>query len=211
MAFYEDRVFPRILDLLSRGIEQDRTAVAGRATGRVLEFGFGTGANLAHYGDAVTEVVGVEPGTGMVSRTQQRLDRLRADGVRLPPLQLHRGSAEALDFPDGSFDTVLAFLVLCTIPDAAAALREARRVLKPGGRLLFFEHVRSPDAGVARWQERINPVWKKIACGCHLNRDTRRLIEAAGFRYSALDATYNPRMGPRLTGFVIQGEATRQD
>lgn len=209
MAFYEDRVFPVILDFLSRAIEPDRADIAGRATGRVLEYGFGTGANLPHYGAAVTEVVGVEPGGGMVERTHQRLANLRTGGSRVPPVTLYQGSAEALDFADGSFDTVLAFLVLCTIPDAAAALREAHRVLKPGGQLLFFEHVRAPDPGVARWQDRINPLWNKVACGCHLNRETRTLIDAAGFAYRELTAAYNPRMGLKFGSFVIQGEAIK--
>ena len=207
MAFYEDRIFPRILDLLSRGIEPDRAMLAGKAAGRVLEVGFGTGANLPHYAGPVSEVVGVEPGGGMLRRAEQRLADLRVHGRGPAAVALHGGSAEALDFPDASFDTVLAFLVLCTIPDAAAALREARRVLKPGGRLLFFEHVRSPDAGVARWQDRVNPLWRKLACGCHLNRDTGQLIETAGFRFTELNAGYHPGMGPKLSSYVVYGEA----
>lgn len=207
MSLYADHLFPRLLDLLSRALEPDRAAVIGRARGRVLELGFGTGANLPHYGAGVTEVVGIEPGTGMTHRTRQRIAQLQAAGRPVPDFDLHQGSAEALPFRDQSFDTVVAFLVLCTIPDAATALHEARRVLRPGGRLLFFEHVRAPEPQLARWQDRIDPVWTRIACGCHLNRDTRALIDGSGFSFHDLEAAHHPRMGPKLSNFVIQGQA----
>lgn len=204
MSFYADHIFPHVLDLATRPFWPQRKEVIAGCRGRVLEVGIGTGANLPHYGPDVTEVVGIEPDAAM-------LDRARQASRKLPlsfPLTLAVGDAQALDFPDESFDTVLMCLVLCTIPDPLRALREARRVLKPGGQLLFLEHVRSPDQGVAKWQDRLTPAWKHLACGCHLNRDTAATFREAGFRFQSLRRYDHPKM-IRFGAAMIQGIATR--
>lgn len=164
-ALYDKLMAPQ--DLL--GLARQRQRTAGAATGRVLELGIGTGRNLAHYDD-VEEVVGVEPDPHMLGRAERR-----TAGVSFP-VRLVQASAEALPFADAEFDTVVVALALCTIPDPDAALREARRVLKPNGRLHFLEHVRSSRPGLAGFQDVITPCWRAVAGGCHPNRDTVRTI-----------------------------------
>ena len=204
MSFYADRIFPHVLDLATRPFWPQRKEVIAEACGRVLEIGIGTGANLAHYGADVSELVGIEPDVAMLERARQTATRL---GLRVP-LTLEVGDAQALHYPDESFDTVLMCLVLCTIPDPLLALREARRVLRPGGRIVFLEHVRSPDPTVAKWQDRLTPVWKVMACGCHLNRDTTALFREAGFRFQRIRRYEHPKV-VRLGGYLIQGIAIR--
>ena len=141
------------------GIASARQQLLAGARGRVLEVGAGTGLNVAHYPQG-TEVTFTEPDPHMAKR-------LRAHGV-----DVVEAGAESLPFADGSFDTVVSTLVLCTVPDVAASLSEIRRVLAPGGRLLFLEHVRAePGSGLERWQNRLHGPWQAFACGCHCNRD----------------------------------------
>jgi ubiquinone/menaquinone biosynthesis C-methylase UbiE len=204
MSFYEDRVFPVFLDLATRPFARDRAALIGRASGRVLELGVGTGANLPFYTEAAREVVGLEPCAAL-------LEQARARAATLPDPQritLVQGVAESLPFPDDSFDTVVACLVFCTIPDAATAAAEARRVLRPGGQFLFFEHVASTDAGTRRWQERLNPLWQKAACGCRLNCDTAEVFRAAGLEWREFDRFRHPKV-LALAGTMIRGVATK--
>ena len=122
------------------------------------------------------------------------------------PIRLAAATAERLPFRVQVFDTVVAVLVLCTIPDPAASLAEARRVLLPGGRLLFLEHVRAPDPGLERWQRRLQPIWGRLACGCHLARDTERRIVEAGFNVEELDRFRLPHV-PGIVGHMIRGRA----
>lgn len=204
MSFYADHVFPHVLDIATRPFWPQRKEVIAEARGRVLEIGIGTGANLPHYGADVTEIVGIEPEAAMLDRARQT-----AAGLTLPaPLTLAVGDAQALEYPDESFDTVLMCLVLCTIPDPLKALQEARRVLKPGGQVVFLEHVRSPEAGLARWQDRLTPLWKVLACGCCLNRDTAATFREAGFRFHRLRRFEHPKM-IRLGSALIQGVAVK--
>jgi len=140
----------------------------------VLEVGAGTGANLGRYPDGI-ELVVTEPDAAMLARARRKAEQL---GVAVD-LRQHR--AYPLPFGDESFDTVVFTLCLCTIPDQAEALREAHRVLRPGGRLLFLEHVRSEDPGLATWQDRVAPAWRLVAGGCNCNRDTKRAISESGF------------------------------
>jgi ubiquinone/menaquinone biosynthesis C-methylase UbiE len=156
------------------GLAEQRRELLERARGRVLEIGGGTGANLPYYGAAVDEVVLLEPEEPMARRLERKLTNssLRARVVRAP--------AEALPFEDGSFDVVVSTLVLCTVTDQPRALAEIHRVLKPGGRLLFVEHVRSDDAKLARWQDRLNGLNRRIGHGCNCNRDTLAGIAGAG-------------------------------
>ncbi|MFZ5756566.1 MAG: class I SAM-dependent methyltransferase [Pseudomonadota bacterium] len=204
MSFYEDHVFPLFLDFATRPFRPDRERLLARAAGRVLEIGAGNGANLPWYTPQATDIVLLEPSQAMLQQAEER-----ARSVPGPErFSFVAAGAEALPFPDESFDTVIACLVFCTIPDVERSAREAFRVLKPGGSFLFFEHVAHPRSGVRRWQERINPLWKKVACGCHLNRDTAAVFRAAGFRYTEFEAFEHPNV-PALAGAVIRGSATR--
>ena len=151
-----------------------RPLVAGQATGRVLEIGAGTGANFPYYQHA-EKIVAAEPDPFMLQRAVKRARGLGLD------VEFHQAIAEALPFPDASFDTVVATLVFCTVADPARALAEVRRVLKPGGALRFIEHVRAERGAAAQAQDLLTPVWEQFGAGCHLNRRTVDAIEAAGF------------------------------
>ncbi len=167
-------VVARILDPAMAVFEPVRARLLPLATGRVLEIGVGTGLNLRHYRD-VREVVGVEPDPYMLERA-----RPRAEAAPFP-VALHEASAEALPFDDASFDSAVATWVLCTIPDPVAAARELRRVIKPGGLLVFAEHTVSPHAPWRCLQRAADPVWRRVAGGCHLTRDGVRILRDAGF------------------------------
>jgi ubiquinone/menaquinone biosynthesis C-methylase UbiE len=155
------------------GLQDRRRELLERASGRVIEIGAGTGANLAFYGPEVTELVLTEPEEPMARRLERKAAGagLRASIVRAP--------AERLPFPDDSFDSAISTLVLCTVPDQSRALAEIRRVLRPGGQLLFLEHVRSEDPSVAKWQDRITPLWRRVGNGCHPNRTTAEAIRSS--------------------------------
>jgi ubiquinone/menaquinone biosynthesis C-methylase UbiE len=157
-----------------RGFADRRAALAGQAHGRTVEIGAGTGLNLEHYTDAVDDLTLTEPGPHMAKRLEARV---AASGRRTT--RVVQAGGESLPFADDSFDTALATLVLCTAPDPAAVLEEIARVLRPGGRFLFIEHVRSHDPGTARWQDRLVRVWPYLADGCHCNRDTQATIAAS--------------------------------
>jgi ubiquinone/menaquinone biosynthesis C-methylase UbiE len=166
----------------------------------VLEIGMGSGLNLAFY-DAgrVERVCGLDPAVELQERSRVRAG---ASGV---PVELLTGSAEEIPFDDASFDTVLTTFTLCSIPDVARALREMRRVLRPAGTLLFAEHGLAPDAGVARWQNRLNPAWLLISRGCNMNRPIAALIDEAGFAVDRVETLYLP--GPRVLGYNYWGAA----
>ncbi len=193
-------LFAAVYDTIMRPLEAwsvrgQRRRIGDAARGRVLEIGAGTGAMLGYYTPAVTEVVATEVDPHMLKRAGDK-----AAGARVPVV-LREADAQRLPFGDSEFDTAVVALSLCTIPDARAALAETRRVLRDDGQLLFVEHVRSLRPGVARVQDAVTPVWKRIAGGCHLNRDTVGAVEAAGFRLENLW-----RSGKRR-GSIIQGRA----
>lgn len=202
MSFYERYILPYVLDLAC-GIDpvrRQREKVVPLARGRVLEIGIGTGLNAAHYKrEQVEQIVGLDPALQM-----HRLARKRIAQAQLP-VELVGLPAEKIPQPDASFDTVLMTYTLCTIPDPVSALREMRRVLKPGGRLIFCEHGRAPDESVRRWQDRLNPYWKPLAGGCNLNRDVPQLLREAGFRCDDLQTLYLP--GPRPLTYNYWGTA----
>ena len=177
-------LFAALYDLLLGPAEKKflgphRVYLAGGAVGRVLDLGCGTGINFGYYSPGA-EVVGIEPDPHMLRRAQGRAGRL---GGRVKLLE---GSAEQLPFPDRSFDAAVVTLVFCTIADVDRALRELRRVLRPGGQIRFLEHVRAETAGWARFQDLMVRLWKRIGAGCHPNRDTVAAIERAGFRVEEL-------------------------
>jgi len=183
------------------GLRQMRRELLAGAGGRVVELGAGTGVNLDLYPDAVGDLVVVEPDPHMAKRLRGKLAgaRRQATVVEAP--------AERLPFEDASFDTAVATLVLCTVPDPAAALAEAARVLKPGGRLLFVEHVRAQDPGLARWQDRLEKPWRFLGDGCHCNRDTVATIEASPLRLEEVERGRMPKAPPIVTP-LVRGSAT---
>ena len=201
MSFYRDHVLPYVihLSMRQRSLAAYRERVIARAAGRVLEIGAGSGLNFPLYGGTVERVVALEPSPKLLAMAR------RAPGNTTRPVELLDASAEAIPMPDCSIDTVVTTWTLCTIPDVARALTEVRRVLRPGGGLLFVEHGRSPDARVRRWQDRLTPLWKRLGGGCHLNRGIADLIERAGFRIERLDTGYMPR--PKPITFMYEGLA----
>ena len=202
MGFYADRVLPRIVDIALRGPEmtEARERVCAGLDGEVLEVGFGSGRNVPHYPTAVTRVRAVDPAT--VGR-QMAADRVAASPV---PVEYIGLDGEHLPVEADSVDHVLVTWTLCTIPDVDRALAEMRRVLRSRGSLHFVEHGRSPDPSVARWQDRLTPIQRKVAGGCHLNRQIDGLIEHAGFQLDRLD-NYVVR-GPKAFGYMFEGVAT---
>jgi ubiquinone/menaquinone biosynthesis C-methylase UbiE len=202
MGLYERHVLPRVINVACSGSDADRQRrrVVPSATGRVLEVGMGPGLNLAHYDPSRVELVwGLEPNTAMRSLAG---DRIAASGLDVRWLDL---PGEEIPLDDDSVDTVVLTYTLCTIADWERALNQMRRVLRPGGELLFCEHGEAPDEAVRAWQRRIEPVWKRLAGGCHITRPIPDLIERGGFRVDELDEGYQP--GPRISGYQYWGRA----
>ncbi|MDE2230225.1 MAG: class I SAM-dependent methyltransferase [Alphaproteobacteria bacterium] len=201
MGFYADRIVPRLchLAMRNRRLVPYRQRVVGAATGRVLEIGAGSGLNLPFYGARVRELVALEPSPRLLAMAR------RAARAAARPVEWIEGSAEAIPLDGRSVDTVVTTWTLCTIPDIGRALAEMRRVLKPGGQLLFVEHGLSPDARVRTWQNRLTPLWRPLAGGCHLNRPIRALIESAGFAIRDLRTGYMP--GPKVMTYLYEGRA----
>jgi len=203
-TLYDRFVLPVMLKCAcsSPGIMKQRAKIVPLASGRVMELGIGMGLNLALYDAAKVEsVTGVDPAAELRAIAQAAP---RDPGL---PVVVEDGTAEALPFENASFDCVVCTFTLCSVQTPAAALSEARRVLKPGGRFLYCEHGLAPDAGVAKWQRRIEPVWKRIADGCHLTRPITTAIAEAGFSITRQDSMYIPK-APRFAGWSEWGEAT---
>jgi ubiquinone/menaquinone biosynthesis C-methylase UbiE len=184
------------------GLREHRRALIGRASGRVLEIGAGTGANLPFYGDGVVEIVATEPEEAMAKRLERKLPSFTR------PVSVVRAPAEKLPVEDASFDFAVCTLALCTVRDQPQALAELHRALKPGGQLLFLEHVRSTEPRLARWQDRLNGFQRCIAQGCNCNRDTLAAISSAGFTLG--DVTHDRlRKAPPTVRPLVVGVATR--
>jgi ubiquinone/menaquinone biosynthesis C-methylase UbiE len=206
----EHPVFARFYDRLLSGVERAgltemRRSLLARATGRTLELGAGTGHNLPHYTSAVSELVLAEPDPHMAKRLRERLER---EGTAAGRASVIEAPAEDLPFDDGSFDTVVATLVFCTVEDPMRAVSEARRVLVEAGSLLFIEHVRSESRQLAWWQDRLERPWGWFAGGCHPNRPTGEVLADAGFWIEQLDRDQLPK-APRWMRPAIRGVARR--
>jgi ubiquinone/menaquinone biosynthesis C-methylase UbiE len=204
-SLYERYVIPWMINCAcgTSVIEKQRAKIVPRASGRVLELGMGSGLNLPFYDKGkVSELEAVEP--------SDRLRKMAQAATERAHLSAHvvDARAEALPFESASFDTVVCTYTLCSVQDPGAVLAEARRVLKPDGRLVFCEHGLAPDADVVKWQRRIEPAWKVIAGGCHLTRPVAGAIEAAGFRVIDKNTMYLPKT-PRWAGWNEWGEAAR--
>ena len=204
MGFYEREVLPRIVDVALSGKQLDRLRgrVAGRLDGEVLEVGFGSGRNVPHYPASVTRVRAVDP--ALVGR------KLAAPRVAASPVSIEYVGLEGERLPveDQSVDHVLTTWTLCTIPDVDRAVTEIHRVLRPGGSLEFLEHGRAADTNVQKWQDRITPLQRRIAGGCHLNRAIDTLLTDAGLQIDRLDNYYIK--GPKVFGYMYEGTATRR-
>jgi ubiquinone/menaquinone biosynthesis C-methylase UbiE len=202
MSFYQDRILPHLINLSMRNSDlvPYRKRIIAAAEGRVLEVGIGSGLNLPLYGSVVREIIGLEPSPKLVAMAK------RAARESSSPVTFIEGSAEAIPLERHDIDTVVTTWTLCTIPEAMQALAEMRRVLKPGGQLLFVEHGLAPEQNVRKWQDRVTPLWKRIGGGCHLNRPIRSLIENAGFEITAIENSYLPK-APRMMGYLYEGRA----
>jgi ubiquinone/menaquinone biosynthesis C-methylase UbiE len=199
MGFYQEHIVPHLVSLAMRNRELApyRERILSQANGLVLEIGVGSGANLPLYTDRAAEILGLEPHPKLLKMASRKVSPITA--------RLIEASAESIPLDARAIDTVVVTWTLCTIPDVRRALTEMRRVLKPDGQLLFVEHGLSPDGRVRNWQNRLNPIWKRIAGGCHLNRPMRTLIEEAGFRISRLETGY--MTGPKPMTFMYEGAA----
>ncbi|CCF00550.1 class I SAM-dependent methyltransferase [Sinorhizobium fredii] len=200
MGIYSDVILPKLCDLSMRNerLHSYRERVIGAAEGRVLEIGSGSGLNLPFYRPDVREILALEPDPALLAMAR-----------RVPhsemPVNFIEASAETIPLDDKSVDTVVTTWTLCTIPGAATALAEMRRVLRPQGKLLFVEHGLSPDRGVRWWQDSLTPIWRRISGGCHLNRPIRSMIEDGGFRIDRIETGY--MRGPKPMTFMYEGSA----
>jgi ubiquinone/menaquinone biosynthesis C-methylase UbiE len=201
MNLYEKYVLPALIDCAcgQEVMQRQRERVVPLAGGEILEVGIGSGLNLPFYDRSrVRRIVGVDPSAELLGKARQRIGTL--------PVELLQGSAEALPLEDKSIDTVLLTFTLCTIPNAEVALQQMRRVLKPGGTLLFCEHGRAPDIAIQRWQDRLNPIWKRCLGGCNINRDMAALLRGSGLAIERIEGDYLPDV-PRIAGYRYIGAA----
>lgn len=203
--WYEDKILPRMIRCAcsADAIMELRAGVVPKARGRVFELGCGGGINQQFYdADAVTAFAGLDP-------SGKLLDYARAEAERKGwQADIREGVGEAIPFADDSFDTVVCTYTLCSVGDSAQVLREMRRILKPGGRLLFLEHGQAPDAGVQRWQRRLEPLWVPLMGGCHLTRPVIASVRQAGFAVEDSGQRYMPKM-PRWASWMEWGSALK--
>ncbi len=201
--FWEKHAVPRIIKFACSqpAVMKDRSEIVPRAQGEVLELGCGGGINLQFYDRSkVDKLTGLDPSAELLDYTRSEAKAL---GFEMDILD---GIGEAMPFENDSFDTVLTTFTLCSVQDGKQVLNEMRRVLKPGGKILFLEHGRAPDKGPEKWQQRIEPMWKHIAGGCHLHRPVTKLFEAEGFALNQEGGHYAPKT-PRWLGWMEFGEA----
>ena len=203
MGLYREHVLPVLVDRAcgTAGLKKWRSELSSGLSGRVLEIGFGSGLNVEHYPSTVEKVLAVEPSTKGFRIAQRRIDSSSV------PVELVGLDGQSIPLPDASCDDALCTFALCTIPDVDAALSEVRRVLRPGGRFHFLEHGLAPDAGVAAWQRRLEPLQRRVADGCHLTRDPVALVRGAGFTLDDVDQRYG--VGPKPWSWFTRGVAVK--
>jgi ubiquinone/menaquinone biosynthesis C-methylase UbiE len=201
MGFYQDRIVPLLINwsMRQKDLATYRNRIVSAAEGRVLEIGIGSGLNLPFYSSNARQVIGLDPSPKLLAMAR------RASRSDSRSVEFIEGSAESIPLENASADTIVTTWTLCSIPDALRALRDMRRVLRPGGRLLFVEHGLAPDPNVIWWQDRLTPVWKRLGGGCHLNRAIGTLIEGAGFQFDRLQTGYMG--GPKPMTFMYEGSA----
>ena len=202
---YDAHIMPRIITVAcgQKGIEDIRREVVPLASGHVFELGCGGGLNQALYQpERITRFAGIDPHPKLLEGARERARALGWEH------DIREGVGEDIPFPDSSFDTAVCTYTLCSVSDPERVLGELRRILKPRGRLLFLEHGRAPDAKVARWQERIEPIWKPLAGGCHLTRPIGSSLRAAGFEVEPMGRAYLDK-APRIMGWMEWGVARR--
>lgn len=201
MGVYEDRILPHLINLAmrKRDLMPYRERTISASEGRVLEVGVGSGLNLPLYDTNVDEILGLDPSPQLIEMAGRNARRASR------PITFIEGSAEAIPLDSGSVDTVVTTWTLCSIPHAQTALEEMRRVLKPGGQLLFVEHGEAPEVNVRWWQDTLNPCWKRIGGGCNLNRPIGTLIETSGFHITGIDTGYSK--GPKPMVYMYEGRA----
>lgn len=202
MGLYSRFILPRLIDIAmkDKAVAVRRSELIPTATGSVVEVGIGSGLNLPFYSSAVKHLYGIDPSAELLSMARKKVDCLTF------PVKLLCQSAEQLPVDGGIIDTVVTTWTLCSIPNPLKALQEMKRVLKLGGRLLFVEHGFSPDPKVQAWQSRINPIWRRVAGGCNVNRKIDELIRSAGFNILQLQTSYLP--GPRPMTYTYEGYAS---
>ena len=201
MGLYDKYILPKFLNCAcgSKPINYQRQKVVPLAKGKVLDIGIGSGLNIPFYNsDKIDKVIGIDPSHELIELAKELANDSKAS------IELVIGSAESIPYPDNFFDTVLVTYTMCTIPNVAIANKEMWRVLKDDGRLIFCEHGLAPDKKISKWQNRIDPLWGKIAGGCHLNRDIQKLITDAGFSFESLDKMYIPNT-PKFAGYNYWG------
>ena len=199
---YERYVLPKLIDTAcgQPAMTKLRARYVSQAHGNVMEVGIGSGLNLAHYGPEVISITGIDPAAELTDKAKQRAEEIDAD------VSVLGISGESLPSEDNSFDTIVCTWTLCSIPNPYRAVAEMRRVLKPGGKLIFVEHGKSDDPAIVKWQRRIEPLWKKIGGGCHLTRRSDELLSDGGFQVDHFETGYEP--GPKFAAFMMHGIAT---
>ncbi len=203
MGFYNRHILPHVLDCAcaTKPIRKQRAKIIPLAYGDVVEIGIGSGHNLPYYDqDKVSKLIGIDPDEYVWKKAAAK----RAEFHK--PLERLGLSGESIPLPDTCADTVVVTYSLCTIPDPIKALREMKRLLKPGAKLLFCEHGQAPDTNVHKWQNRIDPIWKNIAGGCHSGRDIPRLLKGAGLSIDVIEQDYIP--GPKILSYNYWGQAS---
>jgi len=198
-------VMPFFLEKVTANLKIDRKEILSSLSGHIMEIGIGTGANLPFYPASVNRVTGIDLEEPLLKRCRKNWDKL---GTKTFDLELMLGNAEELPFPDQSFDAILSCLVFCSVSSTEKAAFEMHRLLKPDGKLIFFEHILDWDHRTARWQHRLNPIWSNLSCGCQMTRKTDEILRDAGFGFQELDKYYHKPLG-KFFSSVIKGIAVK--
>ena len=201
MSLYQKYILPKLLNLAMKApaLSKLRSELIPFAKGKVLEIGLGSGLNLPHYRD-ISELIALEPSEELLALVQEN------SGEPKFPTEMLKASAEDIPLDSNTFDTVVMTWTLCSVTDPISALSEIKRVIKPGGNVIFAEHGQSPDENIRKWQRRINPVWSRIAGGCQLNREIEILYESSGFKFKSIERGYIE--GPKFATYNYRGIAT---